>query len=100
MLFLSNKNKQSIRYCNIGEGQKSRKLNLNRITDIAFGNRRGNFNKLPKLKLSELDPNLCLSIFANTLSFDIIFINLVDLIDFCFSVIYIQEGEKEELKKS
>ena len=97
MFFLSHKDKLCIKY---SSNNKAEKFYISKITQLYFGYIRGNFLKLSSEKLAELNPKLCLSIFINTISLDLIFINDVDLKDFCFSIHYMYEGEMEDLKKS
>jgi hypothetical protein len=96
--FVSHKDSVVIEYVEKGKKVTGR-LEISKITQIEFGNIRGNFVKIAKNKLSEYNTNLCLTLSLNTRTIDIIFFKSFDLKDFCFAIVSLWEGEKEKGEK-
>ncbi len=99
MFFLSHNNNLSLLYVE-KDSRNVHKLEISKITLIKFGNQNGNFKKLTPQSLSEFPSDLCLSIFINTRTLDLVFSKLEDLKEFCFGTYslweeFLSSGAKE-----
>jgi hypothetical protein len=83
MFFLSHNNNLNLHYVE-KDSRNVHKLEITKITLVKFGNQTGNFKKLNPQSLSEFPSDLCLSIFINTRTLDLVFFKIEDLKEFCF----------------
>ena len=72
------------------------KIDLSEITEVEFGVIRGGFAKLNSKRLKTLIPSLCLSIFVNSDSLDLLFKDSSELDQFCSGIFNIWKREIEE----
>lgn len=71
------------------------KINLLKVNDITLGNDRANFLKL-KHK-NDFDKNRCLSLLLNKVeSVDLIFLNPLELNNFCYSILEMMNSHSKD----
>lgn len=95
LFFVSDRDNKTIEYVEKG-GRVIEKIELVKITQINFGNKRGNFSKLDSKIISNYNSDLCMSIFVNAQSIDLIFNDINELNQFCFGISCLWQNEITE----
>ena len=81
----------------IEKGEKTiERIELAKITQINFGNKRGNFSSLNSKTLLKCNSDFCVSIFLNAQSIDLLFSDVNELNQFCFGLSSLWQNEIEE----
>lgn len=92
IFFVSDKDNKIIE-C-VEKGTKTiERIDLVKITQIDFGNKRGNFSNLNSKSILKYRPDLCVSIFVNAQSIDLFFSDIKDLNQFCYGLSSLWQNE-------
>lgn len=94
VFFVSHKDNIVLEFLERGK-KHPEKLEIAKITQVEFGWSKGNFIRVPREKLVEYNMKLCLTMFINAKSYDLIFFRAEDVKEFCYAIISLWEGEKE-----
>jgi|LauGreDrversion4_2_1035121.scaffolds.fasta_scaffold47949_5 hypothetical protein len=95
IFFISHSDKRSLEFVSKG-GKTLQSIDITKISQVDFGLGRGNFATLSPKNLKKYNEELCISIFANSQSIDLIFSTNQDLINFCYGISKIWQDELDE----
>jgi hypothetical protein len=95
IFFLSHSDKRNLEFVSKG-GKTLQTIDITKISQVDFGLGRGNFATLSPKNLKKYNEDLCISLFANSQSIDLIFSTNQDLINFCYGISKIWQDEIDE----
>lgn len=95
IFFISDSEKRVLKFVSKG-GKTLQSIDITKISQVDFGLGRGNFATLTQKNLKKYNEDLCISIFENAQSIDLIFPNKQDLIEFCYGISKIWQDELDE----
>lgn len=99
VIMLDDKDNKVIKYIDIKE-KIAMKINMSTLSEISYGNNRGNFLKLTQKVKDQFSPQFCMSLFCEKISTDLIFKSLQEIDAFSKGLYTIWEGQlSEDAKK-
>ncbi len=95
IFFISHSDKRILEFVSKG-GKTLHSVDITKITQVDFGLGRGNFATLTPKNLKKYNEEMCVSLFANSQSIDLIFTTNQDLVNFCYSISKVWQDEIDE----